>query len=90
MSEALAKYRGLEEELVRVRWIHRGLESAEEDDILEKMDGVWSQLTAGERAAVSAEPGRSLLREGRPTTRSIVDEDVWVYQELPPRRKEVA
>jgi hypothetical protein len=90
MSEALAGYRRLEEELVRLRWIHRGLESPEEDDILEKMDGVWSRLSAEEQAQVNAEPVRSLLREGHPTTRTMVDEDVWIYQELPPRKKEVA
>ena len=90
MTEALAKYRRLDQELVRVRWIHRGLESPEEDEILEKMDDAWSRLAADEQAQVNAEPVRSLLREGRPTTRSMVDEDVWIYRELPPRRKEVA
>ncbi|HSN98910.1 MAG TPA: hypothetical protein VLS89_11515 [Candidatus Nanopelagicales bacterium] len=90
MSEALAKYRQLEEKLVRIRWIHRGIESPEEDDILEQMDSAWSRLTADEQAQVNAEPVRSLIREGRPTTRSMVDEDVWSYLELPPRSKEVA
>jgi hypothetical protein len=90
MSEALAKYRRLENELVRIRWIHRGLESPEEDDILEKMDVAWSRLSAEEHAAVSAEPVRSLLRERPLPTRTVVDEDVWAYRELPPRRKEVA
>ena len=90
MSEALTKYRRLEEEFVRTRWIHRGIESPEEDVILEKMDSAWSRLTAEEQVVVNAEPVRSLLREGRPTTRSMVAEDVWLYRELPPRRKEVA
>ena len=90
MSEALAKYRRFRETLVRVRWIHRGLESQEEDDLLEKMDGVWSRLSADEQAEVSAEPVRSILREGRPHVRNIGDENVWDYRGLPPRRKEVA
>ncbi|WP_437317596.1 hypothetical protein [Sorangium sp. So ce385] len=90
MSEALERYRLLENELVRIRWIHRGLESPEEDDILEKMDAAWSRLSAEEQVAVGAEPVRSILRESPLLTRTVVDEDVWVYRELPPRRKEVA
>jgi hypothetical protein len=90
MSEALARYRRLEDELVRIRWIHRGLESTEEDDTLEKMDAAWLQLSAGEQAEVSAEPVRSLLLKSPLLTRTVVDEDVWAYRELPPRKKEVA
>lgn len=90
MSEALMRYRRLEDELVRLRWIHRGLESSQEDEILEKMDAAWSRLSMEEQAEVSAEPVRSLLRESSPIMRTIVDEDVWNYRELPPRRKEVA
>jgi hypothetical protein len=90
MSEALARYRQLENELVRIRWIHRGLESPEEDDILDKMDAAWSRLSSAEQAKVSAEPVRSLLRKGHLIERTMVDEDVWNYRELPPRRKEVA
>lgn len=90
MSEALARYRRLENELVRIRWIHRGLESPEEDDILERMDAAWSRLSAEEQVAAGAEPVRSFLRDSPLLTRTVVDEDVWVYRELPPRRKEVA
>ncbi len=90
MSEALAKYRSLEDELVRIRWIHRGAESPEEDELLEKMDAVWSRLSAEDQAAVSAEPIRSLVRESPLPIRTVVDEDVWVDRELPPRRKEAA
>lgn len=90
MSEALARYRRLEAQLVQTRWIHRGLESPEEDDILDKMDGAWSRLSAEEQIEVSAEPVRSLLRDGLPAVRVTHDEDVWSYSELPPRRKEVA
>ena len=90
MSEALARYKRLENELVRIRWIHRGLESTDEDDTLEKMDSAWLHLSASEQAEVSAEPVRSFLRKSPLLTRTVVDEDVWMYRELPPRRKEVA
>jgi len=90
MSEALAKYRCLENELVRIRWVHRGAESPEEDDLLEKMDTEWSRLSAEDQAVASAEPVRSLVRESPLPIRTMVDEDVWVYRELPPRRKEAA
>jgi len=89
-SEALERYRALESQLVRVRWIHGGLESPEEDDILDEMDGAWSKLTNEERVQINAEPSRSLLRAGAPATRLMRDADVWTYPELPPRRKEAA
>ncbi|MBK8253215.1 MAG: hypothetical protein IPK82_11185 [Polyangiaceae bacterium] len=90
MSEALDTYRCLENELVRIRWIHRGAESPEEDEHLEKMDAVWSRLSPEDQALASAEPVRSLVRESPIPTRTVVDEDVWVFRELPPRRKEAA
>ncbi len=66
MSDTLATYRALESDLARIRWIHRGLESREEDDVLEKMDHAWARLSDAEQALVSAEPARSFLREGSP------------------------
>jgi len=58
--------------------------------VLEKMDAVWSRLSAEDQAVASAEPVRSLVRESPLPIRTMVDEDVWVYRELPPRRKEAA
>jgi hypothetical protein len=88
--EVLARYRCLENELVRIRWVHRGAESPEEDELLEKMDAVWSRLSAEDQAIASAEPIRSLVRESPLPIRMVLDEDVWVHRELPPRRKEAA
>jgi hypothetical protein len=90
MSEAFERYQQLEKGLILVRWINRGLESTEEDVILEEMDSVWFRLSAEEQAQLSAEPVRSFVRQGHPITRTIVDEDVWSYGELPPRRERVA
>ena len=90
MTEVLARYRCLENELVRIRWVHRGAESPEEDELLEKMDAVWSRLSAEDQAIASAEPIRSLVRESPLPIRMVLDEDVWVHRELPPRRKEDA
>ncbi|WP_437714494.1 hypothetical protein WMF45_50015 [Sorangium sp. So ce448] len=90
MSDALAKYRELEARLVHIRWIHRGLESQEEDEILDKMDGAWSRLSAQEQSEVNAAPPRSLLQRERAITRTTMDTDVWLYRELPPRSMEAA
>jgi len=90
MSDALAQYRGLEAELVHIRWIHQGLESQKEDEILDKMDGAWSQMSAEEQSEVNAAPPRSLLRSGHAITRTMMDMDVWCYRELPPRSMEAA
>ena len=90
MSDALARYWGLEAELVRIRWIHGGLESQEEDEILDKMDGAWSRLSAQEQSELNAAPPRSLLRSSHAITRMTMDMDVWLYRELPPRSMEAA
>ncbi|KYF83581.1 hypothetical protein BE11_44945 [Sorangium cellulosum] len=90
MSDALARYQELEEELVRIRWIHQGLESQEEDEILDKMDGAWSRLSPAEQSEVNAAPARSLLRREHAITRTRMDTDVWLHRELPPRSMEAA
>lgn len=69
---SLEDYKRLENELLHIRQIHRGEESPEEDEILEKMDAVWSQLSSEEQAVASAEPhhGEPINPLGR--TRRIV------------------
>ena len=49
-------------ELIRIRWIHSGIESDEEDRILEKMDVAWWDLTEEDRKYLQGLPTRSLLR----------------------------
>lgn len=90
MSDALKRYRELEARLVRARWIHVGIESTEEDEVLDQMDGAWSMLSTEEQATLNAEGAQSLLRDEHPATRITEDEDVWLFPDLPPRRKEVA
>ncbi len=72
--DAWTRYERLWSKLVRIRWIHGGLESPEEDDILDQMDEVWSRLTSEEQVQMSAKPSRSLLRiEVRKPARALVD-----------------
>ena len=89
MSDALSRYRALEDKLAYVRWLHQGLESQAEDQILDEMDGVWFRLSAQEQAELNAASPRSFLESGRPL-RTIVDTDVWLHRELPPRSTEAA
>lgn len=62
MSPELVAYLALLGSLVRVRWLHAGLESSEEDTLLERMDSAWFALTEAERSYVQALPARSVLR----------------------------
>lgn len=62
MSEAFEKYRSLKQRLIHVRWIHRGLESDEEDRLIEDMDTVWWQLDTDEQDMFRTEPPQSLIR----------------------------
>jgi len=63
MSESLQRYRELERKLIRVRWLNRGLESEEEDRLLDEMDVVWWQLAEAEREMLQQEKPKSLIRE---------------------------
>lgn len=90
MSDAFHHYRELETALIRMRWLHNGLESPEEDDLLDEMDGVWWELTPDEQDRLNREGPKTLIRDQVPATRTTVDVDVWSYSDLPPRRKEAA
>jgi len=84
---ALERYRKLEDDLALVRWLHLGLPSQQEDEILDKMDGAWWALTDGERALIDGEPPRSLIRDpGQRPTRILVDVDVEKEPGSPVRR----
>ena len=92
MTEALARYRELEEELVLVRWVNRGMESEAEDRLLDTMEDVWWQLGAQERHQLQSEPSRSLIWDttaARPPRR-MVDSDKERDPEAPTRRTEEA
>jgi len=76
MSEALGRYRRLQEQLSWIRWKHIGHESAEEDALLEEMDGAWWGLTGEERQSISAEPPRTDLVQDSRNTLVLVDVNV--------------
>ena len=52
----IPQYRELRNRLFRIRWSHLGHESDEEDQLLDVMDAVWEELTAGERDQLNEEP----------------------------------
>lgn len=56
MTEELSNYRHLQDELLRIRWSHRGIDSAEEDAHLETMDAAWWTLSDSDRAMLNSEP----------------------------------
>lgn len=79
MSEASREYLELQKGLVRIRWMHQGTESPEEDALLDEMDAVWWQLTDEERHTVNSSEPKSLIRwEARGSGhRELTDLDVW-------------
>jgi hypothetical protein len=89
MSDALSRYRTLEDTLVFVRWTHRGLESEEEDALLDAMDVVWAELEEDEREWLQAEPPRSLIRTARGprSLREFVDVDHDIDPRSTPRKR---
>jgi hypothetical protein len=46
----MSEYISLLNDLVKIRELHNGLESNEEDNLLDKMDAIWLDLTDEERA----------------------------------------
>jgi hypothetical protein len=75
MSEALNNYLFLLNNLVRVRWLYDGMESDEEDKILDEMDSLWLILTDKERTFVQEIPSRSVI-ESHPKK---------IMQDMPPQ-----
>jgi hypothetical protein len=72
--DAWTRYERLWSQLIRVRWIHAGFESPEEDELLEQMDETWLLLTPEEQTRISAQPSRSLLRtDASKPARALVD-----------------
>lgn len=61
MSTSLDNYLFCLNKLIRLRWLFSGMESHEEDDLLEEMDSIWWSLTEQERAEIQKIPSRSVL-----------------------------
>jgi hypothetical protein len=62
-QDNMKNYRDLMAQLTFTRWVHQGLESKEEDELLEKMDNVWCQLTPDEQDILQAEKPKTLIRK---------------------------
>ena len=85
MSNHLALYRLLERRLWVARWRREGEESAEEDAILDEMDGVWWKLSEDERSSLSREGPRCWPMDGTLMPLSIFDAPLsaltaWAYE----------
>lgn len=78
-SPAWHEYRRQERRLIHVRWRHRGLESEEEELILEAMTDAWVGLTDEERRELDSEPPRSLIRTSSDARRRRLEFDVDVF-----------
>ena len=55
MSNDLAEYRRLEQQLWLTRFRNAGAESVAEDALLDEMEAAWQKLSEGERALLSDE-----------------------------------
>lgn len=87
MNDAFSRYRELEEQLVRIRWMYQGMESDEEDAILEEMDEVWWRLTEEERQRLNEQKPESLILSKAPISRhrQFNDVDIWSSPGVPVR-----
>ena len=61
MSEFLEKYRELEGDLANLRWLNGGVESAEEEPILDEMEALWHDLSAEEQDMLNKENAQTLM-----------------------------
>lgn len=62
MSDAMNRYLDSLDQLVRIRWLHEGQESPQEDELLEEMDRTWWTMAQQERDHVQSLPTRSIMR----------------------------
>ncbi len=61
--DALQRYRALEEALIHIRWQHAGLESAEEEPVLDSMEEIWYELSEEQQNELNSEGTKSLIRD---------------------------
>lgn len=77
MSERLDAYRALEARLAWIRWIHAGIETAEEEQLIDEMEVSWWRLSDEERAVANGEPVHTLTTVPPTLDRDTRDEDIW-------------
>ena len=63
MSDALRRHRALERELIYIRWKYAGLESEEEESLLDAMEDIWYKLSKEEQNELNSEGTKSLIRD---------------------------
>jgi len=80
MTDAFQRYRELEKKLIYTRWIYQGLESDEENLILDEMEEAWWHLTDDEKQLLNKEIPTSLIRPGSSvfSHHPLCDVDVWI------------
>ena len=79
MSDALQRYRALEEDLIYIRWQYAGLESEEEEPILDAMEEIWYELSEEEQNELNSEGTKSLIRDDAKSSVSERTLDRWKH-----------
>lgn len=86
MNKELLRYRRLERRLWMIRWRHEGVESTEEDGILDEMELAWIDLSESEEAILRAEGPRcwpadlSALPPQFEDARYVSEPEAWAYE----------
>lgn len=86
MSKELVRYRQLERRLWMTRWRHQGVESPDEDEILDEMEVAWMDLSEGEQAILRSEGPRcwptdlSSLPPQFEDARYVSEPTTWAYE----------
>jgi len=85
MAEAVRRHRELERKLRHVRWLNQGLESEEEERLLDEMEAVWWGLSEQERTEVDRDDPATLIRPVPVYAgcHRLEDGDVWVSEQAP-------
>ena len=78
MSDALHRHRALERELIYIRWKYAGLESEEEESILDAMEEIWYELSEEEQDELNSEGTQSLIydNDAKSSVGDRMDEDI--------------
>ena len=73
-SDALQKHRALERELIYVRWKYAGLESEEEESILDAMEDIWYELSEEEQNELNSEGTQPLMRDNDALAKELLED----------------
>lgn len=78
MSDRLDRYRAYESQLAWLRWMHAGLETEDEEQLMDEIERLWWEMTTDEHQIANGELVPTLTTCPPPLmNRDTIDSPIW-------------